>query len=84
MMKNESIFRRSQIEKSTKHNQPEPAASREPITLLADLDKSVVRFVHNSIFQNLNIVNVSDSLKAQKDLEKVITLSHTIKSQTKD
>lgn len=71
--------------KNAKDNKIEAnAAARELKILLADLDKSVVSFVHSPIFQNLNVVNSSDSLKAQKDLEKVIALSRAIKLQTKD
>ena len=59
------------------------AAPRELKTMLADLDKFIIKFVHNPIFQNLNVVNFSDSQKAQKDLEKVIAVSRAIKTQTK-
>ncbi len=52
--------------------------------LLAVLDKSINSFVHSSIFQNTNLVNSEDSLKAQKDLETVINVSNTIKSKTKN
>lgn len=69
--------------KNAKENQSKTAVPRELKTLLADLDKSVVRFVHSPIFQNLNLVNSTDSLKAQKDLEKVIVLSRAVKLQTK-
>lgn len=52
--------------------------------LLAALDKSINSFVHSSIFQNINLVNSEDSLKAQKDLETVINVSNTIKAKTKN
>lgn len=70
--------------KNAKENQPETAAPRELKTLLANLDKSVIRFVHSPIFQNLSVVNSTDSQKAQKDLEKVIALCRAIKLQTKN
>jgi hypothetical protein len=69
--------------KNAKEIQSETAAPREIRTLLADLDKFVVSFVHSPIFQNLNVVNSTDSQKAQKGLEEIITLSHVIKLQTK-
>jgi len=70
--------------KNARDKKIETDAACELKTILADLDESVVSFVHNPIFQNLNVVNSSDSLKAQKDLEKVIALSRAIKLQTKD
>ena len=70
--------------KNAKEIQPETAAQPELKTLLDELDKSVVRFVHNPIFQNLNVVNLSDSQKAQKDLDKILTLSRAVKMQTKN
>lgn len=53
-------------------------------TLLAALDKSINRFVHSSLFQNINVVNMADSLKAQKDLETVIDISSRIKAKIKN
>lgn len=70
--------------KNVKEKQSVTAAPRELKTLLFDLDKSIFNFVHNPIFQNLTVVNTSDSQKAQKDLEKVIALSRAIKTQTKN
>ena len=52
-------------------------------SLLTTLDRSINGFVHNSIFQNLNIINPQDSLKAQEDLEKIITVSAEIREQTR-
>lgn len=52
--------------------------------LIRALDKSINTFVHSPIFQNINIVNLSDSLQAQKDLESVIRISSEIKTQIKE
>ena len=48
------------------------------------MDKSVNSFVHSSMFQNINLVNSDDSLKAQKDLETVIKTSFAIKEKVKE
>lgn len=52
-------------------------------TLLNVMDESVNNFVHNSIFQNIKVVNSDDSLKAQKDLEKIIEVSLKVKIGSK-
>ncbi len=48
-------------------------------SLIAKLDQSINNFVHSSIFQNIQVVNPDDSVKARKDLEMVIKISHLIK-----
>lgn len=53
--------------------------SRNIKILLDDLDNSINSFVHNSMFQNIHIVNTDDSLKAREDLETVIEASSLIK-----
>lgn len=47
-------------------------------TFLSDLDKSIKNFANSSIFQNINLVNLQDSLNAQNDLETVIKVSSII------
>ena len=51
--------------------------------LLGVLDKSINDFVHNSIFQNINIVNSQDSLKARNDLEMIVKNSFRLKEKIK-
>lgn len=68
--------------KNTKNKQATVVQPREIKTLLSDLDRYVNRFVHNSIFQNIQVVNSTDSLKAQKDLETLINISNVLKSRT--
>lgn len=51
--------------------------------LIDDLNKAIDSFVHSSIFQNINLVNSNDSVKAQKDLENVIIISALIKAKSK-
>ena len=58
--------------------------SQDLKTLLEILDKSLNSFVHNPIFQNLKLVNSTDLIKAQKDLENVIYASKAIKVKTKE
>lgn len=70
--------------KEAKNKQPMSDESPDVKTLLAALDESINSFVHSSLFQNKNIVNTADSLKAQKDLETVIKLSGAVKSQIKN
>jgi hypothetical protein len=44
------------------------------------LDKSITRFVHNPIFENINVVTPQDSANAERELERVIRLSaNTVK-----
>ena len=44
-------------------------------SLLKELDKAIITFVHNPMFENTRVVNQEDSKKAQEDLEKIIDLS---------
>lgn len=74
----------AESKKNNEENQSETASTRELKTLLVNLDKSVDRFVHNPIFENLSIVNPSDSQKAQRDLEKLIALSRAVKLRIKN
>lgn len=57
--------------------------AQELKNLFAALDESVNRFAHSSIFQNINLVNSDDSLKAQKELQTIIEVSDAIKIKTK-
>jgi hypothetical protein len=70
-------------ERETKNKQQIAAEPQDIKTLLEDLDKSIKSFAHNSIFQNIILVNSQDSLKAQNDLETVIKLSSSIKEKAK-
>ncbi len=63
--------------------QNQNADSKNLQALFGELDRSIARFVHNSIFQNIEIVDPKDSVKAQIDLEKVIKISSLIKKKTK-
>lgn len=69
--------------KETKNNQPNPAESPDIKILLAALDKSIISFVHNSIFQNVQLVNSQDSLDAEKELDAIIKISTSIKEKAK-
>lgn len=72
-----------------KENQPAKTKSRnadketDVKTLVEELGKSVNSFAHNSMFQNTNLVNSNDSLKAQSDLEKAIKISASIKEKAR-
>lgn len=69
--------------KETKNKQQTVVEPRDIKTLLDILDKSINSFAHNSIFQNVNLVNSLDSLHAQNDLETVIKISSLIKEKAK-
>lgn len=69
--------------KELKDKQQPIAESPDMKILLANLDKSINSFVHNPMFQNINIVSSEDSLKAQKDLENIIKISYEIKEKAK-
>ena len=70
--------------KESKNKKPNSIESQYLKTLLAVLDESIDSFVHSSLFQNINLVNTADSLKAQKDLETIISVSSRIKAKTKN
>lgn len=78
------LFTTEPDEKKELKQKPETDESRDLKTLLQTLDKSLNSFVHNSMFQNLKLVNPTDSIKAQKDLENVIYFSNAIKAKTKE
>jgi hypothetical protein len=78
-----------QNDKETENKPQSPAAvasleSQDLKTLLRALDESINSFVHNAMFQNLKLVNPSDSAKAQKDVEAIIKISSAIKVKTKN
>ena len=70
----ESKADESQIVQQTK----EPQDLR---SLLTELDKAISSFVHNPIFENTKVVNPEDSMRAERDLEKVIKLSAKTKKK---
>lgn len=74
-------------EQKPKKESPEKITNqetRDAKTLLKILDESINSFVHNAMFQNINLINPADALKAQKDLETVISASGALKAKTKD
>ncbi len=73
-----------ELKKEAKNKQPISDESPDVKTLLAALDESINSFVHSSLFQNINLVNTADSLKAQKDLETIIKVSSRIKAKIKN
>ena len=50
-------------------------------SLLTELDKAISSFVHNPIFENTRVVDPEDSLRAERDLEKIISLSTKTKKK---
>ena len=50
-------------------------------SLLTELDKAISSFVHNPIFENTKVVNPEDSMRAERDLEKIIKLSAKTKKK---
>jgi hypothetical protein len=81
---NSILFTTEPNAKKELKQKPETDESRDLKTLLQTLDKSLNSFVHNPMFQNLKLVNPTDLIKAQKDLENVIYVSHLIKVKTKE
>lgn len=43
--------------------------------LLAELDRAIITFVHNPMFQNTRVVNPQDSTRAERELQNIINLS---------
>ena len=60
--------RTKQIEQETKERQ-------DLKSLLTELDKAITSFVHNPIFENTRVVDPQDSIRAERDLQKIINLS---------
>jgi hypothetical protein len=59
--------RRKQIGKQTE--------ARENLKfLLTELDKAIITFVHNPIFENTKVVNPQDSTRAERELQQIIDL----------
>ncbi|MGI9036457.1 MAG: hypothetical protein ACR2GD_10525 [Pyrinomonadaceae bacterium] len=54
----------------------------KPLTIA--LDNEIYRFVSNNIFQNINVVNLDDSLKAQNELAVIIKICTAIEDKTKN
>lgn len=73
----------SQPKKEARSEQQSAFEAQNIKILINDLDKFINRFVHSSIFQNINVVNSKDSLTAQNDLETVIKISSSIKEKAK-
>ncbi len=69
--------------KEAKNKQSSDFEMQDIKLLLNALDKSINDFVHSSIFQNINLVNSTDSLAAQNDLESVIKISSSIKEKAR-
>lgn len=69
---------------TSKSKQTDNDESPDVKNLLAALDTSINSFVHSPIFQNINLVNAADSLKAQKDLETIINISKRLKTKMKN
>ena len=52
-------------------------------TLFVALDNEIYRFVSNNLFQNINVVNLDDSVKAQIALNKIIEICGFIENKSK-
>lgn len=78
-----NLFSDESEEKKEKNKPQNTNGTEELKKLLNSLDKAINRFVHNPIFQNLKLVNLEESNKAQNDLESVIKISSVIKEKGK-
>lgn len=75
----------NELKEKKKKIKPQNTGERAELKkLLNSLDKAVNGFVHNPLFQNLKLVNLEDSTKAQNDLESVIKISSAIKENAKN
>ncbi len=79
-----NLFAAESKQKKEERNKAQVIETQDVKTLIDALDGFINSFVHSSIFQNTNLVNSADSLKAQKDLETVINISNAIKVKTKN
>ncbi len=79
-----NLFTSEAAEKKELKDKKQIVEQQDLKTLLETLDKSLNSFVHNSMFQNLKLINPSDSIKAQIDLENVIYVSKLIKIKAKE
>ena len=81
-----NLFPQPEAKKSSKKAdklevKTESTTSTEIKTLIVDLDNSLAAFTGNRLFTNPQVVNSDDNLKAQADLQKIITLSSTLKRE---
>ena len=64
----------------SKQIKPKEKDAQDLKSLVIALDKSITRFVHNPIFENIKVVTPQDSTNAERELERVIKLSaNTVK-----
>ena len=68
-------------EKQSKEKSKETEEQQELKSLLSALDKAIASFVSSPIFQNTQVVNPQDSVKANQDLNEVIKISTRIKKE---
>lgn len=59
----------------TKQGKPRREEPQDLKSLVIALDKSITRFVHNPIFENIKVVDPQDSTGAERELEEIIKLS---------
>jgi hypothetical protein len=51
----------------------QPGEARDDLKfLMTELDKAIIKFVHNPMFQNIKVVNPQDSTRAERELRKII------------
>jgi hypothetical protein len=70
-------------EKDAKRPRTEVPAEPEHLkTSLSTLDDLILSFVHNPVFQSVNVIDAQMSMKARRDLEAIIDLSDKIKKSS--
>lgn len=79
-----NLFSSETDENAEPANEPQNVSEKQDVAmLLVALDKSLDSFVRSPVFQNINLVNSDESLKAQQDLENIIKISAAIKAKAK-
>ena len=62
-------------------NQPEITNDQQLKVSLLTLDRSVMRFVNNSIFQSPGVIDQTSAMNATQDLEGIIQITNIVKKQ---
>lgn len=77
------VSSKTDLNKENERQEQDKFLKLELKTLVIQIDNAIYRLVSNNIFQNIKLVNLKDSEKAENDLEKIIFLCDVIENKIK-
>lgn len=77
------VLLKEDIQKESIRKYQEKSMKKEMKALAIEIDNTLFSFVSNNIFQNIKLVDLKDSQKAETDLEKIIALCSVIETKIK-